>query len=112
MLSFIAIKKKRKGESTDMNDATKKCIQEAADLIDKGIYSYSENDDGFNGFMETISIVTRMIEAQCHKRDREACFSNIHRELLHSLADPSRHQRTTTHACFCLGYCYANSDNE
>ena len=29
-----------------MNDATKKCIQEAADLIDKGIYSYSENDDG------------------------------------------------------------------
>ena len=55
-----------------MNDDTKKCIQEAANLIDKGIYSYSENDDGFNGFMETISIVTRMIESQCHKCDREA----------------------------------------
>ena len=95
-----------------MDDATKKYIQEAADLIDKGIYSYSENDDGFNGFMETISIVARMIESQCHKCDREASFSNVHRELLHSLDDPSRHQRTTTHACFCLGYCYANSDNE
>ena len=55
-----------------MKDATKKCIQEAADLIDKGIYSYSENDDGLNGFMETISIVTRMIESQCFKCDREA----------------------------------------
>ena len=93
-----------------MNDDTKKCIQEAANLIDKGIYSYSENDDGFNGFMETISIVTRMIESQCHKCDREAYFSNIHRELLRSLADPSRHKLTITHACECLGYYHAYSD--
>lgn len=95
-----------------MEDTTKRCIQKAADLINDGIYSYSENDDGFNGFMETIRIVTRMIEAQCHKCDREAYFSNIHRELLHSLADPSRHELTTTHACACLGYCYANSDDD
>lgn len=95
-----------------MEDTTKKCIQEAADLINDGIYSYSENDDGFNGFMETISIVTRMIEAQCRKCDREAYFSNIHRELLHSLDDPSRHQRTITYACGCLGYYYANSDDD
>ena len=95
-----------------MKDATKKCIQEAADLINEGIYSYSENDDGFNGFMETIRIVTRMIESQCRKCDREAYFSNIHRELLHSLADSSRYELTTTHACFCLGYCYADSDDE
>lgn len=93
-----------------MKDATKKCIQEAANLIDKGIYSYSENDDGLNGFMETISIVTRMIESQCFKCDREAYFSNIHRELLHSLDDPSRHKLTITHACECLGYYYAYSD--
>lgn len=95
-----------------MEDATKKCIQEAADLIDNGIYNYSESNDGFNGFMETIRIVTRMIESQCHKCDREAYFSNIHRELLHSLADPSRHQRTITHACECLGYYHAYSDDE
>ena len=95
-----------------MNDATKKYIQEAADLIDKGIYSYSENDDGFNGFMETISIVTRMIESQCFKCDREAYLSNIHRELLYSLNDPSRHELTITHACECLGYYYAYSDDD
>lgn len=95
-----------------MEDTTKRCIQEAADLINDGIYSYSENDDGFNEFMETISIVTRMIEAQCRKCDREAYFSNIHRELLHSLDDPSRHQRTRTYACGCLGYCYAYSDDD
>lgn len=94
-----------------MEDTTKRCIQDAADLINDGIYSYCADADD-DGFMETVNILSRIIETQCHKCDREAHFANIRRKLLRSLADPSRRQRTTAHACFCLGYCNVDLDDE
>lgn len=75
--------------------------QEAADLLNEGISSYYANDDGF---METVNVISKMIETRCYKRDDEAYFANIRRELLRSLSAPSRYPLTVSRATACLNY--------
>ena len=85
----------------EMKITAMKSIQEAADLLNEGISSYYSNDDGF---METVNVISRMIETRCYKRDDEAYFANIRRELLRSLSAPSRYPLTMSRAVACLDY--------
>lgn len=86
---------------TEMKTTATKAIQEVADLLNEGISSYYSNDDGF---METVNVISRMIETRCYKRDDDAYFANIRRELLRSLSAPSRYPLTVSRATACLDY--------
>lgn len=84
-----------------MKSTAMKSIQEVANLLNEGISSYYSNDDGF---METVNVISRMIETRCYKHDDDAYFANIRRELLRSLSAPSRYPLTVSRATACLDY--------
>lgn len=92
-----------------MKTTAMKSIQEAADLLNEGISSYYANDDGF---METVNVISRIIETRCYKRDDDAYFANIRRELLRSLSAPSRYPLTVSRATDCLDYYGIDLANE
>lgn len=86
---------------TTMKNTAKKSIKEAADLLNEGISSYYANDDAF---METVDIISHMIETRCYKNDDEAYFANIRRELLRTLIDKSRYPLTVSRAQEVIDY--------
>ena len=86
---------------TNMKNTAKKSIKEAADLLNEGISSYYANDDAF---METVNIISQMIENRCYKTDDEAYFANVRRELLHTLIDESRYPLTISRAQEVIDY--------
>lgn len=92
-----------------MKSTAMKSIQETADLLNDGISSYYANDDGF---METVNVISRIIETRCYKRDDDAYFASIRRELLRTLSAPSRYPLTVSRATSCLDYYSIDLANE